>query len=477
MDESLFGPSDSGAGRTKGKTVTSDPSAASVILTQSEIRNIHQRTIIRSEADLMRERDERERIKAEKEHLARARKARMIALSAHAKKNVKKSDIEVAESAKRAQIRKMAASQRDRDSDVCKLLASYGCRASAFSVRDDQVMDRHQREKMQREYDMKMDTIMEIDRVNDLRRREEEEATKSRSRREDGKVLIEQIAARERARVLQQEAKEQESLVIKSRMAKYKDEDLEEERIRKIEQEKSRIEVMRANEAAIAKKQADRDFEKKEIADILLYQAEQDAKMAAREAEEAELIAAKNKRQKELLDMQEKSQNKAAELDELRARRAMEQKERNARKKERDEALKRRNDTLQLLSDRSKQAQDKLKTKEMERQRDEYEWQQQLMHTAKYATRDADEAAAKHTANMRHRELLSEQIESDAQRKAASRGDELDAGAKFRQELIHDEARFSVIRDQMVDELLRQGVNPKYVADMQKLDVGKVLRR
>jgi len=480
VDESLFGGSETNSARGSlrgGKKVTANPSSAAVIMSESDLTKIRTAAEIKTERQLIEEKEERERVKAEKEHLARSRKERMIALNAHAKKNVKKSDIEVAAMAKAAQLRKMGLEQRDKDSDVIKLLSSYASRASAFSVRDAQLEDREQRIAKERAYDRRMDTLMEVDRLNDLRRREDEERAKQVARLEDSKVLMEQIAMRERARMLAEEAKEQEAQSIKAKMQRYKDQELEEEKVRKVELEKSRLEVMKANEAAIAKKRADREFEKKEIADILLYQAEQDAKMAAREAEEAELERAKNERQKKLLDMQEKSQNKAAEMDELRARRAMEEKERIARRKERDEALKRRNDTITLLAEREKQALDKKKQQELERQRDHYEWQKQIEYSMRTANRDADEAAAKHNANYRHRDLLMEQIHSDEERKKASRGDELTAGTKFRQELVADEARFSTLRDQMVEDLIRKGVNPKYVTDMQKLDVGKILRR
>merc|ERR1711916_358810 len=111
---------------------------------------------------------------------------------------------------------------------------------------------------------------------------------------------------------------------------------------------KSRKEVLAANEAAIAKKQADREAEKQAVRDILLYQAEQDAKLAAREAEEAAVEAAK---------------------------------------KERDEALKRRNDTKTLLYLRAKEAESKKKMQEERKARDEQEYFEHLQHSLKSANR------------------------------------------------------------------------------------------
>ena len=483
VDESLFGESEKTIRRTsrqaaeekKGKVV--DLSAASVVISENQLRQIQSSSIIKTEHMIHAEKMERERVKAEKEHVARARRDKMIALNSHAKKNVRKSDIEVAAASKAAQLRLMGESQRDRDSDVVKLLQSFASRATAFSVRDAQLGDREERLAQNREYDRRMDTVMEVDRLNDLRQRESKEQTKAKARLDDSSVLMQQIAARQRARMLAEDAKEQEAISIKAQMQRYKDQEAEEARVRAIELDKSRKEVMIANEASIANRLLAREGEKKEIADILLYQAEQDAKMAAREEEEAALVKLKSDQQKKLLALQEKSQNKAAEADELRARRAMEHKERIARKEERDKALKIRSETNKLLTEREKQTVAKTKQREYEKARDMYEWQQSIEYTNKNASRDADERAAKHTANYRHRDMLSEQIKSDEARKVAARGDELDAGHKFRQALISDEAKFSTIRDQMVADLIRKGVNPKYVSDMQKLDVGKILRR
>ena len=476
VDESLFGEP---MAKTRGRNSTTviDSSQASIVLTPSQINSIRNAAVIKTELELQRDREAAEDALAEKEKYSRARKANMKALSEKSKKNAKKSDIQIANDARKAQLKLMGEQQRDKDADVYKLLQTYAARATAFTIRDQQLIDKEEREKLEREYDTRMDTIMEIDRLNDLERRERIEKDKTRKRMEDRKVLTQQIAMRERARMLEAEAREQESLAIKARMDKYKDEDAEVARLRAVEVEKSRAEVIKANEAAISKKLADREAEKQEVRDILLYQAQQDAKLAAREAEEAAVEHAKKERQKKLLAMQEKSQGRAAELDELRARRAMEEKERIARKKERDEALKRRNDTITLLSQRKKQEEDKARMNAAEKARDDYEYAAQIAHSMKSATREDDERNAKHSNAIAHRIKLNKQIESDAERRKQDRGDDLAFGQKFRQQLVHDEARFSTIRDQMIENLAAKGVNRTYLSEMRNVDIGKVLKR
>jgi hypothetical protein len=52
-----------------------------------------------------------------------------------------------------------------------------------------------------------------------------------------------------------------------------------------------------------------------------------------------------------------------------------------------------------------------------------------------------------------------------------------DDGSNIRQELIREEAKLAMTRDLMVKDLLSQGVNPKYLGEMRKMDIGKILKR
>lgn len=52
-----------------------------------------------------------------------------------------------------------------------------------------------------------------------------------------------------------------------------------------------------------------------------------------------------------------------------------------------------------------------------------------------------------------------------------------DNSGNIREELIREEAKLAVIRDQMVKDLVAQGVNPKYLSEMRHVDIGKILKR
>merc|ERR1712146_165091 len=100
------------------------------------------------------------------------RKKKMIALGEAAKRAMKKSDVQVQKEASEAAVREAAMNMRDQDNDVVKLLNTLASRATAFTIRDAQLKDKEERDRQREEYERRMDTVMEIDRLRDIERRE-----------------------------------------------------------------------------------------------------------------------------------------------------------------------------------------------------------------------------------------------------------------------------------------------------------------
>ena len=327
----------------------------------------------------------------------------------------KLSDAEVEENARNQAIRENAASLIDMRSEVYKTLTSMSARAVAFTLREKQLEEKHHRESMEREYDRSMDIVMEIDRINYLEKRENDEVLRRTKRIEDRKVITDQMEQRHKVKLLAAELREQENAAMRTMMKKYESEDAITAAKRKIEIEKSRIEVIAANEVAIQRKQDAKRQERKEMEDILIYQAQKDAELARREEEEKEVEKAKKERQALLLAQQERAQNNADKLDEIRARRAAEERERRAREKERDVRARRKADLDELQQSRSAQAADKHMREQVAKQQQVEEYQNALEHMAKMAQREADEKLYRQRMADEHRTNLAKQI-SDVQR-------------------------------------------------------------
>ena len=330
----------------------------------------------------------------------------------------KKSDFEIAEAAKKQALREGASKQMDKNSDVVKLLDSMSQRAIAFTIRDKQLEDKKRQEQVEKDFDERMNMLIEIDRLKDIQRREEEEKAKRSKRVSDRSVINEQIAQRERERMLQLEAREQENQAMRQMMERYKDEDERNAARRQVEMEQSRAAVIRANEDAIRRKKEAREAEKREMEEILIYQAQKDAELARREEEEAAVAKLKKERQAKLLAQQEKAQNNAGKLDELRARRAAEQKERETRAKEKAEARKRKQDMKELLDARSRQAAEKLERQKSLQAAEQEALLLDLQYTAKMDAREAQERELKAMKAEKHRIELHAQIDDRARVRA-----------------------------------------------------------
>lgn len=354
-------------------------------------------------------------MKAEREKKARERKERMRELEKRAAQLAKKSDIEIAEMSKQQTIRDLAAEKIDQNSDVVKLMNSMATRAAAFTIRDQQKEDKHRLESLQKEIDDRMNVMVEIDRLKDLQLREEEEKMKKIKRVEDRKVINDQIAFREKQKLLQLEAREQENIAMRKLMDRYAEEDVKNADRRKVAIEKSRIEVIRANDDAIRRKEEAKLLERKEMEDMLIYQALKDAELAKREADEEMKEKLKKERQAKLLAEQERVANDAGKLDELRARRAAEAKEREAREKEKQDILKKRQEMKELLDSRAKQAHDKLESQKILKLQEEEQVINQFNHTKKLQLREESEQAEKERKLKEFRFMLQQQIDEIVQ--------------------------------------------------------------
>lgn len=468
VDESLFGASQSERMRNSAmrKSVTGPLPTGSVVITTDVLEKIRDGSVIKTEAQIYEERERALKIKEEKEKVARARKIRMKELEILAQAKAVKSDLEVEEMAKNAAIRQLAAEKVDNNNDVVKMLTSLATRAVTFTLRDQQKIEKQKQDESKEEYEKRMDLVMEIDRLRDLQLREEDERRKKEKRINDRKVIVEQMEFREKMKILQAEQREQENAAMRALMNKYKEEDARKAALHKEEVARSKEEFIKSNAEFINRKKDVKIREKKEVEDILIYQALKDAELKKREDEELQETIRKNELQKRLLAQQERAQDNAGKLDEIQARRAAEERERKMRQRDREDAEKKKKALDELMSARAQQAADRKRRMDAESAKVAEEIQQGIEMRMKLKLREDEEAAYKARMNEQHRINLHNQIEEIEKTRVLNRGNNLDEGTRFRQELIREEAKCSAIRDKMVADLERKGVNPAYLGEM-----------
>jgi hypothetical protein len=475
IDESLFGNQDKFKGTRK--VVTGPIPNNSIVLSQYEIDRLKKSAVILTEEQIIAQNAHREAIKAEKEKKARERKTKMIALEEVAKKNSQKTESQLIKDARDQAIKDMAEDKQINGTDVVKLLSTLGTRAAAFTIRDVQKQDKVRREQVESEHERRLDMMMEVDRIKDLQRREEEENVKRSKRHEDRKVITEQIEERRRMKLIAAEAREQENMAMRRMVEKYAEDDRVAAAKRQKEIERSRLEVIAANENAIERKRGLKQREIDEMNDVLRYQAEQDAKLAAREEDEARREHAKKEQQAKLLASQEKSQNKQAEIDELRARRAVEARERKVREQEREAARKKKEGLVELNQARARQAEDKKRQQDSLKYLEVEEIEDARRYAAKMQAREEREANEKARRAAEHRNGIMDQISEGDARRARVRQQKAEEGSGNRAEFITESTKLETIRQKMVKDLEAEGVNPDYLTEMKNLDIKKILSR
>ena len=424
-DDSLFGTSTKSAPRGRLP-------ANSVVISKGELDRIKGMSKIRTPADIAAERAESELAQEEKHRQARARKERMLQLEASAKAKSRKSDMELEREARKGAIRQMADKALDENLDLVKMLNTLGARAAAFTIRDQQLEEKQALDAKKREYEERMDVLMEIDRLTDLKKRDSIDTHRRLKRVEDRKVIVEQIHARTKKKLLEEELLEQENQGMLALVAKYKQEDYEQEVKHREEVVAARREVMAANEAAIRRKELAKQREREEEESILLYQARKDEALRAREDEERERDTVMKERQAKLLAMQEKTQNKQAEVDELRARRYAEERERRERERELSEAETKSRRMAELQDARMAQAEQKKRMMAREAVMQHAEYEESLRHANDIIERERKEAADRARRATEHREVLQTQISKSEESKASKMKAKLEEGRKLK---------------------------------------------
>jgi hypothetical protein len=132
---------------------------------------------------------------------------------------------------------------------------------------------------------------------------------------------------------------------------------------------------------------------------------------------------------------------------------------------------------LELNRARAKQAEDK------KRQQDSLKYleEEEILHAREYArkmqAREEKEASEKARRAQQHREGIFHQIKENEHRRSRDRQLKAEEGSGYRAEFVAEAAKLETIRQKMVEDLEKEGVNPDYLTEMKNLDIKKILNR
>merc|ERR1712139_457722 len=259
---------------------------------------------------------------------------------------------------------------------------------------------------------------------------------------------------------------DQERAFILRQIDALKQEEVEQQKAKKVAANRLMEEVNTANSAAMKIKEEKMLAEKLEDQKILEYQRQKEIRERELEEEKAHLAAEKEKETAKLRAMQEKAQDKAAEMDALRAKRAVEAAERVARQKEQQEQQRLEAINQELMEARKQQQAEKERrlADQAKFERDEFE----RIIEVQMQQEDAEKQRQGEEKCMRkaHVEELRAQIAAREEKALQERRDFLEEGNVIRAQIGSERKKLEKIKSRKIEELKKAGVPEKYWAEL-----------
>jgi len=334
------------------------------------------------------------------------------------------------------------------------------------TIRDAQIQEKRYIQQEKEEEEGQLDMMMEIERLKALKMYEEREKSKAEDLRRGAQVIVEQIKDRQAVRMREEEHRDQERQYILRQIEALKEEEVEQQKAKKVAAKRLMDEVNEANSAAMRIKEEKMLAEKLEDQKILDYQKSRELREREAEEDKVRQAAEKEKETAKLRAMQEKAADKAAEMDALRAKRAVEAAERVAREKEMQEKKRLEAINAELAEARKQQQAEKERSlaEQAKFERDEFERiiEVQMQQEAAEKQRQYEEKGMR----MQHVEELRLQIAAREEKALQERRDFLEEGNVIRAQIGAERKKLEKIKERKIEELKRAGVPEKYWAEL-----------
>ncbi|XP_066565471.1 cilia- and flagella-associated protein 45 [Amia ocellicauda] len=445
-----------------------DPSGMSIIFHPGEFQRIASAARAATKEEM---KAKMEALRKEKEaaiDAAEDRKAQIRQADLSRQKNKCLSDLEV-EARDRAQyLLEKANTMRMEQEDEVKKLNELILGAQCHAVRDAQVLEKQQILAEMQQEERRLDAMMEVDRRRALEVEERIEELRKQQRIQGKMQIVSQMEERSEEQMLKQEIKEQEGQQLLENLEKLQMEELEALERKKQDQQRLQLEILKINEESLKAKE--RKKEEERLAD--LHALEYTRKKMEREAEyEAEQERVKREKEKEvarLRALQERDRDHKAEQDELRARRNQEATEREWRKKEREQALKKAREEERLNRARLEQVTHKehLLAIQAGRERAEFE---RVLRAQQDAVAEERRREEKHRLELqRHADGVRQQVREREARAIEQRRDVFREGERLNEEARSRRARLDEIKEKKLRELRVAGLPEKYCIEVER---------
>lgn len=382
------------------------------------------------------------------------------------KQGEKMNDLEQESATMASELLAKSQAKRLEENDEIKHLNELILEAKCHAIRDAQVQEKtHLKQELESE-DTRLDTLMEIDRVNAIKQQEHVEKNRNAQRVRGAKQIMDQIEANSLEKMLATERREQEAKLLVENQRKLQMLDLDEIETKKIGQKTLQREIDGINSEH--KRQKAIRLEQEQLADlrVVKYQEEK----AKREAEaEKELIELRRQKELEIAKLraaQERASDLQAEKDALRAKRHEEATEREYRRKLREEQAKKLCMESEMQEAREEQIGAKRHLMAVQAARERAEFDKSLLEQQKEVSKIHDKDEKKKMAQLQYSDDIRNQIHDRESERIESRKQFFTETQDLEEEIDAKNKQLEHVKQRKLAELRDSGVPEKYVLEV-----------
>ena len=360
---------------------------------------------------------------------------------------------------------------KEAELDAAKDMEALLKYAKVVTIRDIQKQEHKDMEKAYKQKEEKLDLMMELERLKELKFQQEREHALKVERYKGARVIVDQIKEKEIRRLKEQEAKEQEGELMKRQIKLLQEEDQRNEEKKRLENERMAKEIENINKISALNRDKKKLKEKEEDLARLKYNMEKAKKEEELIAEKKRIQAEKEKETQKLREKQEKFADKQAMLDELRAKRAFEEEERKAREKELQELIKLEKQKKELIEGNEIQKIAKQKRLEEQALQDQKEYEYIIKKQLEDMEEERRMEEEKQKINYRNGADVKKQIADKAEKEKLKKRAVLEEGREIKQKLDEYKRTVERIKREKLAEMDKYHIEPKYRVDLEKYKI------
>ncbi len=356
----------------------------------------------------------------------------------------------------------------DQNDDAIKDLNILCKQAKVATIRDKQLDERKEMDNMYKKKEERLDLMMELERLKEIKFKEEKEKQIKKLNNERNQIIIDQILDNERVRIKKRELIEKEKIQMKLQLEKFEEEEkkriLHEKQIRE-----ARIrECLNVDKYALLLKQKKKIEEKEEELKDAKYNKEKARKEEEYIKEKKRIALEKEKEIQLMREKQKKAQDKQAELDAIRAQRAYEEAERKAKLKEKEDEIIKQRKIKECIEENEKHKKVKERNIEDEIMKEKEDYERMRKEREKEIEEEKEREREKIKLMMENGAYVKNQIKEKEEKEKGNWKEKFEEGRKVKQ--MNDDYYNSIemIKQQKIAELRALNIKDKYILPVEK---------